>query len=88
MNHAIAVELARMIRDRMLYDDGSIRPCGGTTLNPLWVSAVSNNLAMAIVGTYDVRPNAMAGEISDEPPPVRTPVDAETMSEHAARVIK
>lgn len=62
--HEVAMEIVRLIRESLLVDDGSNKPCLGTTLNPLWVTARARNIATAIVTGYDVRPNAVAGEIA------------------------
>lgn len=68
--HQLALELHRLATTTMMHDDGNVRPCLGGMLNPQWVAARVANLVQAIVGNYDVRE-----AISDEPPPVRTPVD-------------
>lgn len=69
--HALVLELQRKIRDRLLYNDGHNRPCLGNTLSPQWVAAVASNLAMSICADYDIRPNAVHGEIETQSPDVQ-----------------
>ncbi len=61
--HEVNLSIFRMVRDMLLHDDGSLKPCIGTELNPQWVYARAANIATALIGNYDVRPNAVSGEI-------------------------
>ena len=62
-HHDVALAIAKLIREALHHDDGSLHPCGGGVLNPQWVAARANNIATAICGVYDVRPNLVSGEI-------------------------
>lgn len=78
--HAVALELTKLIAAALKHDDGSLRPCTGTTINPMWVAARAANIATAICGNYDVRPLAVAGEI--EVPSVSCPCCESTSVYH------
>lgn len=70
--HPVALELVRLIRDALRHEDGNLKCCAcGGPPSIQWIMARASNISMAIVGNYDVRPLAVSGEISDEPPPVR-----------------
>ena len=93
-NHEFALACARIIRDSLYVNDGSLQPCVGGVLNPLWVQARSNNAATAIAVLFHEegkelarmmteRGSVIAGEIGALP---RQPIDGYCASCHTSYI--
>lgn len=85
-SHEFALQVARIIRESLYVKDGSLEPCTGGMLNPLWVNARANNAATVIAELFESEGRALAEAVTERGAVVRGEI--ETMEEHAERVIK